>query len=107
MTANLNAAPKEQWYQAVWCDGKGGRSEVQLPDHRRIDCMTRTHAIEVEFARKWPEAIGQSLGYARATGLRAGIVLVLKKPADETYWKEMNAVITHFDLPITVWKLGP
>ncbi|MGY0216941.1 hypothetical protein ACWJJH_06080 [Endozoicomonadaceae bacterium StTr2] len=107
IAVSVSAGPREQWYQSVWCDGKGGKSEVLLEDHRRIDCLTDTHAIEVEFARKWPEAIGQSLGYARSTGRQAGIVLVLKKPGDEAYWNEMNAVIDHFKLPITVWKLGP
>ncbi|MFK0569872.1 hypothetical protein, partial [Endozoicomonas sp.] len=50
------AAPVEAWYQEVWCLGVKGRMEIRMEDGRRVDCLTDTHAIEFEFARKWPEA---------------------------------------------------
>ncbi len=69
----------EHWYQDVWCRGMKGQVEYRLQDSRRIDCLTETHAIEVEFAHKWNEAIGQSLDYSMLTGKAAGIVLIVKK----------------------------
>ena len=42
--------------------------EVVMKDCTRCDILTATHAIEVDFARKWAEAIGQSLNYAMHTG---------------------------------------
>ncbi|QXD24577.1 hypothetical protein F7C95_01340 [Opitutia bacterium ISCC 51] len=54
-----------------------------LEDRTRCDIVTATHAIEVDFADKWAEAIGQSLNYAMQTGKKAGIVLVLKDRGDE------------------------
>lgn len=104
---SARTAPVEAWYQDVWCKGMKGKVEVRMEDGRRIDCLTSTHAIEVEFARKWPEAVGQSLDYGMLTGKEAGIVLVLKTPGDYAYWKRLKKVINHYNLPIRLWKLGP
>lgn len=45
-------------------------------DNVRVDIETRYYAIEVDFSRKWAEAVGQSLYYAHLTGKRPGIVLI-------------------------------
>ena len=99
--------PKEHWYQDVWCKGKGGQVEFKLNDGRRVDCLTADHAIEVEFARKWSEAIGQSLDYSMLTGKKAGVVLILQRDSDHTYWHRIQKLKDHYQLPITLWKLGP
>lgn len=105
--ARANKQPKEHWYQEVWCKGMGGKVEYKLKDARRVDCLTSTHAIEVEFARKWAESIGQSLDYSMLTGKKAGIVLVLQRESERLYWQRLKHVISHYALPITIWKLGP
>lgn len=74
--------PPEKYYQLSWCAEHGGQAEVVLPDGTRCDCLTATHAIEFDFAKKWAEAIGQSLHYAALTGRRAGIVLIGTTAAD-------------------------
>ena len=38
--------------------------EYRFPDGTRADCISATHAIEVDFSEKWAEAIGQALHYA-------------------------------------------
>lgn len=101
------AQPSESWYQQVWCEGMDGKVEHRLKDGRRIDCLTEQYAIEIEFARKWPEAIGQSLNYSMLTGKKAGIVLILKTAEDHAHWQRLLTVIKHYALPIKVWKLGP
>lgn len=101
------AQPSESWYQQVWCEGMDGKVEHRLKDGRRIDCLTGQYAIEIEFARKWPEAIGQSLNYSMLTGKKAGIVLILKTAEDQAHWQRLQTVIKHYTLPIKVWKLGP
>jgi len=97
---------REQYYQDQWCVEHGGIAEWRLPDNTRCDCLTRTHAIEVDFARKFYEAIGQSLYYSLQTGRRAGIVLILERPADRKYFIRLNSVIDHFALPIDTWSVG-
>ena len=98
---------RENWYQNVWCEGMTGQVEFRLKDGRRIDCLTREHAIEIEFAHKWTEAVGQSLDYAMLTGKAPGIVLIVKKKADLQYWKRLQKLVAHYQLNIRLWKLGP
>ena len=97
----------EKWYQERWCAQQGGEAEVRLKDKTRCDCLTADYAIEVDFARKWAEAIGQSLGYAFATNKKAGIVLILESKKDYKYWIKLNSIIDHYGLPIDVWKIEP
>jgi hypothetical protein len=56
--------------------------EYVLPDKTRCDCLTPTHAVEVDFGPKWHEAIGQSL-YNLQTGKKVGIVLSWKSHPSE------------------------
>lgn len=107
LSSQCHSAEDELWYQKVWCEGKGGKVESRLDDGRRVDCITKTHAIEMDFANKWPEAIGQSLDYAMLTQKQAGIVLILKSHKDSLHWERLQKVVSHYQLPITLWKLGP
>ncbi|KEQ13981.1 hypothetical protein GZ78_25410 [Endozoicomonas numazuensis] len=104
---SAKAAEPEFWYQKVWCEGNNGKVEERLNDGRRVDCVTDSHAIEMDFANKWPEAIGQSLDYAMLTKKQAGIVLILKKSSDQAHWDRLQQVVDHYQLPVTTWKLGP
>jgi len=95
----------EKWYQAKWCNEHHGKTEFVLPDQTRCDCLTETHAIEFDFAKKWAEAIGQALFYSLQTGKRAGIVLILESEKDRKYWIRLNSTIQHFKLPIDAWEI--
>lgn len=55
--------------------------EVLTPAGTRADCVSDTHAIEVEAAQDWAEAIGQALHYAEQTRLRAKIILFCERPS--------------------------
>lgn len=57
--------------------------EVVLWDRTRVDMVTATHAIEVDWADKWAEAIGQALYYADLTRKKPGIVLLVRDPNEE------------------------
>ena len=106
-TATAKHLHHEKYYQEIWCAERGGQVEVVLPDRTRCDCVTSTHAIEVDFSNKLSEAIGQSLNYSMQTGKRAGILLILEKPKDYKYWIRLNSIIKHFKLPIDTWKIEP
>ena len=97
----LATAKNERFYQDQLCQGK---KEFVLSDRTRVDCLTSTHAIEYDFAPKWAEAIGQSLGYAFETNKKAGIVLILRKQSDNKYWIKLNSIIDYYNLPVDVWK---
>jgi len=63
----------ERFYQEMFMSEYGGTMEVLLQDGTRCDIITKTHAIEVDFANKRAEAIGQSLNFALQTNKKAGI----------------------------------
>ena len=69
---------KEAYYQQALCEQLGGEMEYRLPDRSRVDCLTDAYAIEVEFARKWAEGIGQSLYYAQETGRQPAIGIIVR-----------------------------
>lgn len=53
------------------CDGLA--QEVRTAAGTYVDCLSDTHAIEIESTSDWAEAIGQSLHYAVETGKRAKV----------------------------------
>lgn len=82
-SANAKHLHQEKTYQNIWCNANNGRTEVILNDKARVDCLTKTHAIEFDFANKWAESIGQSLYYSLKTKKKPGVVLILENPRHE------------------------
>lgn len=93
----------ERHYQQAWCDAMGGQMEVMLPDRTRVDCLTDEYAVEVDFAPKWAEAIGQSLYYAHMTGKKPGVLLIMEHSKDQRYLERLNEVAKEHHLK--VWKM--
>lgn len=81
LTSSVNAARlnTEAYYQKIVAEKYDAQIEVSMPDATRCDLMTATHAIGVDFAYKWGEAIGQSLNYEFQANMRAGVTLILEK----------------------------
>lgn len=73
----------EATYQNKWCTEMCGKQEYELDDKTRVDCLTKTHAIEFDFANKVYEGIGQSLYYGIKTKKKPGIVLIVENPKKE------------------------
>jgi len=103
-TTSASALP-EKHYQDIFAAQVGGRTEVTAGDGTRCDILTDSYAIEVDFARKWGEAIGQSLNYGFQFNRQAGIVLILEKPSDRKHLIRVNSIIQHYDLPLKVWEM--
>jgi hypothetical protein len=99
------AVQPERYYQDQWCDDHNGKTEARMPDGTRCDCLTSTHAVELDFARKWYEAIGQSLNYARQTDRRAGIVIIHRGEKDANKLRSLTDTILFYQLPIDVWRM--
>ncbi len=81
--------------------------EVTLSDRTRVDCLTETYAVEVDFARKWAEALGQALYYSARTGKKAGILIIIESPPEARYLKRLRFAIEKSNLPIKVWLIRP
>ena len=91
----------EKFYQQKWCKDNKGILEYKLIDDTRVDCLTKDYAVEFDFAPKWAEAIGQSLHYARMTGKKAGINLIIEEPDDFKYYHKIEPLCKMYD--ITLW----
>lgn len=95
----------EKTYQEAFAKLVEGKTEVRMDDGTRCDIVTKTHAIEVDFADKWGEAIGQSLNYGFQTNLKPGILLILEEPEDYRHFIRINSLIAAYKLPIEVWTI--
>ena len=93
-------------YRDHICSVDGWQTEVRLPNGTRADCVSETHAWELDFGSKWAEALGQSLNYAAETGKRPGIILVCKRgtePRCLSWVLRLEQTIARWRLPVTVW----
>lgn len=101
--ANAAHIYPEKYYQNKWCGKWGGKAEYLLPDRTRVDCITKSYAVEFDFAPKWAEAVGQSLYYSKITGKQAAIVLILEKESDFKYFE--RAKLLAKDNNIQLWYM--
>lgn len=62
-------------------------AEVQLDDDSRVDLLSDQYAIEVDWAPKWAESIGQSIHYSLLTGKKPAVLLLVKDPGRE--WRHL------------------
>ena len=101
------AIENEAYYSEKFCNEMSGQSEYVLKDLSRVDCLTDTHAFEVDWAdgMKVYEAIGQSLYYSSETGKLPGILLLIRKENSEKHIRKVREVIKAFDLPIELLEL--
>jgi len=95
----------EKDYQRWWCDHNHGEMEYRLNDSTRVDCLTREFAVEVEYAHKWAEAIGQSLYYAKETGRKPGVLVIIRNHSDERFLKRLRSVAK--EQGIKIWTIRP
>ena len=96
---------KESDYQTIFLEYVNGHEEVVLDDRSRVDIITNEHAIEIDYANKWAEAVGQSLFYALKTNKKPGIVLILKdNKNNNNYIKRTKLVSNQYD--ITLWTIS-
>ena len=83
----------EESYQQAWCSTHNGIMEYENSDFTRVDCLTKKHAVEFDFANKWHESIGQALHYATMTGKKAKVVLILDDPITQMiYFKRIKKI---------------
>ena len=81
----------EESYQNAWCSIHGGVTEYENEDKTRVDCLTKTHAVEFDFANKWAESIGQALHYGLMTDKKPKVVLILDNPKTQmVYYKRVQ-----------------
>lgn len=112
MVLSFSVLAAEKDYQIPWCESQDGLwegSSIVIRDQYSgkiegyMDCITATHAIEVDFDTHWKESVAQSLWYANNSGKRAGIMLIVK-PGNSGE-KKLRDLIDSRGLPIDVWTV--
>lgn len=96
----------ESDYRSALCGSAGYRQEVRMTNGTKADCVSNSHAIEVEFGAKWAEAIGQSLNYAAETGKPPAVILICRTGTERNCLKWsllLEQTAAHWQLPIKVW----
>jgi hypothetical protein len=68
---------QEPYWAAALTAAMHGRQEVKI-NHGRIDVLSATYAIEVDWLDKWHEGLGQALHYSIATGKAPAVALIIK-----------------------------
>jgi hypothetical protein len=93
----------ESYYQANFADTINGIREYRLSDGTRVDIVTDTFAIEVDFANKWSQSIGQVLYYSKMLDKKPAILLIVNGKLEERFVMRLLTVAA--DTGITVWLL--
>lgn len=91
----------EKHYQTILCNDLQGKMEYVLKDKTRVDCLTEKYAIEVDFAKKWAESIGQSLYYAEQTGRKPAIGLIVGKK-DKRFVKRITTLTKKYKIKLFI-----
>jgi len=80
------------------------RSEVVLFDKARVDILTDAEAIEVDWAHKWAEGIGQALYYGAVTKKTPVVLLLMNTTDEEKYLARVRQVIsTYSNTKLKLW----
>jgi len=99
--ANKPKKYNERYYQTEFCTKLSGKMEYTLKDRTRVDCLTDEYAIEVDFAKKWAESIGQSLFYAQMTGKKPAVGLIVGEK-EHRFLKRLELVAKEFNIKIYI-----
>ncbi len=90
----------EAYYIAQLADELGGDVEVTVKGGR-ADIVTDNHAIEVEWASKWKNAIGQALWYGLETDRAPRIILLIKdKKKEYKYFLMLNSALQRANIDL-------
>lgn len=74
-------SPEKDWTDAL-AKIINGQSEVQV-DRGRVDVMTETYAIEIDFLKKWHEGLGQAIHYGDESDRIGVLALIDENTAQE------------------------
>lgn len=93
-----------EWREA----GIEAETEARQPDGSRVDILTATDAVEVEWCHggKWKEAIGQAVLYGIQTNRRPCVLLLIKgDEAERVEYLRCLAVCAKCDIKIATYKV--
>ena len=93
LPASAKHVHPEKYYQKQWCDAHKGKMEYRLKDGTRVDCLTDKYAVEVDFAKKYHECLGQAQHYSARTGKQGACILIVEELNDLKYVHALRKTI--------------
>lgn len=94
-------------YMRTWCSDPAWRMEPTLFNRDEPDCLTGTHAVEIDWAWNWEKCFHQARRYAETTGLKSMCVLIFKKPSDRNYLDRLERKIAEEHIHLEVQTMTP
>jgi hypothetical protein len=99
---------RSKWDEVTWTESlcsdrmaDGWESNYRTPDGSYVDILTPTLAVEVDWAPKWKEAIGQSLFYSISTGKKPAVLLLVRDwDKERVYYLRCLAVCSRYDIQL-------
>ena len=81
---------------------------VKLSDKTRVDCLTDTLAVEVDFANKWAECIGQAIYYGKMTNKQPACLLIMENgEKDLKYLKRLRRAAYRKGVNLRTFTIKP
>lgn len=82
--------------------------EYKLNDKTRVDCLTKDLAVEVDFAPKWAECVGQALYYGKMTNKQPACVLIMERgEKDLKYLKRLRRAAYRKGVDLKTFTIKP
>jgi len=108
-------ADNELYWEAIIAAQLHAEAEHRLPCGARVDLLTPTAAIEIDWPKKWAEGVGQALYYGAQTNRRAVVLYLVSDPVAEARYLDRARVaadaggveIWLWDCRRRAWIVGP
>jgi len=105
MSKQPTATDGEVKWSAWLAEQMQGVAEYWLPCKARVDIVTDTLAIEVDWVKKWAEAFGQATYYAAQTDRQPAVLLLLRgKHTEAKYLARARITGAKSGIPVLTWK---
>jgi len=92
-------------WSAWLAEQMGGVAEYWLPCKARVDIVTNSLAIEVDWCKKYAEAFGQATYYGAQTGRQPAVILLLRgKTTESRYLERARITSAESGIALFTWK---
>jgi hypothetical protein len=75
-------------------------TEYRLDDNTRVDLLSKEYAIEVDYAHKFYESVGQATYYAIKTGRKPAIILLIKDESEQKYIDRCRKICENVEVTV-------
>lgn len=100
---NVTNQKRESSWNTALTHAWHAESEVKIP-YGRIDILTDTLAVEIDYFKKWKEGVGQSLYYAYVTKRAAGLALICDNHVSDSQLHAVKSFCNTLNIRLFILK---